>query len=253
MSAIRDPSPKALSSSTTAEKSTSLRARLRSEDLVHHHHAAGPRADGQSRRDIYRQLQANFSAVLQAEPSKPGSTNAQMAHIAGKEELNRLLSPLPGRLSRTDSQKESFARYGQDVYNTAVEAVQSAHKATSSEIAGFQARVSSTLGRAHALYDNIVYPLSATVCHSESLPRASIAKHIRTLQKRLSAAEDELEKLNEEWKACIAEEVRILTCKRNDGDDQAECLKEKYLREVDDIVAKKTSEINELDRVSRRA
>lgn len=230
MSAIRDPSPKALSSSTAAEKSTSLRARLRSEDLVHHHHAAGPRADGQSRRDIYRQLQANFSAVLQAEPSKPGSTNAQMAHIA-----------------------ESFARYGQDVYNTAVEAVQSAHKATSSEIAGFQARVSSTLGRAHALYDNIVYPLSATVCHSESLPRASIAKHIRTLQKRLSAAEDELEKLNEEWKACIAEEVRILTCKRNDGDDQAECLKEKYLREVDDIVAKKTSEINELDRVSRRA
>lgn len=228
MSAIRDPSPKALSSSTAAEKSTSLRARLRSEDLVHHHHAAGPRADGQSRRDIYRQLQANFSAVLQAEPSKPGSTNAQMAHIA-----------------------ESFARYGQDVYNTAVEAVQSAHKATSSEIAGFQARVSSTLGRAHALYDNIVYPLSATVCHSESLPRASIAKHIRTLQKRLSAAEDELEKLNEEWKACIAEEVRILTCKRNDGDDQAECLKEKYLREVDDIVAKKTSEINELDREYR--
>lgn len=228
MSAIRDPSPKALSSSTAAEKSTSLRARLRSEDLVHHHHAAGPRADGQSRRDIYRQLQANFSAVLQAEPSRPGSTNAQMAHIA-----------------------ESFARYGQDVYNTAVEAVQSAHKATSSEIAGFQARVSSTLGRAHALYDNIVYPLSATVCHSESLPRASIAKHIRTLQKRLSAAEDELEKLNEEWKACIAEEVRILTCKRNDGDDQAECLKEKYLREVDDIVAKKTSEINELDREYR--
>ncbi|QUC23408.1 uncharacterized protein UV8b_07649 [Ustilaginoidea virens] len=228
MSAIRDPSPKALSSSTAAEKSTSLRARLRSEDLVHHHHAAGPRADGQSRRDIYRQLQANFSAVLQAEPSRPGSTNAQMAHIA-----------------------ESFARYGQDVYNTAVEAVQSAHKATSSEIAGFQARVSSTLGRAHALYDNIVYPLSATVCHSESLPRASIAKHIRTLQKRLSAAEDELEKLNEEWKACIAEEVRILTCKRNDGDDQAECLKEKYMREVDDIVAKKTSEINELDREYR--
>lgn len=76
-------------------------------------------------------------------------------------------------------------------------------------INSFGSQSSSVLKDCKALYDNITYPLSATLCHSENYRRASIAAHLDTLQSQLAAAEGELDALNGEWVACVQEEQRI--------------------------------------------
>ncbi|KAG6320267.1 hypothetical protein E4U44_006338 [Claviceps purpurea] len=149
-----------------------------------------------------------------------------------------------------------FALYGQDIYNLSIRAVQAAHENTSAKISAFHAQAANTSAHTTHLYNNISYPLSATLCQSENFPSASLGRHMRTLHKRLSAAETELDRLNEEWKRCVGEEARILSARAGTGSagggggesgGVARKKKGELVARIDDVVRKRGEEIDELD------
>ncbi|KAG6168804.1 hypothetical protein E4U51_001906 [Claviceps purpurea] len=149
-----------------------------------------------------------------------------------------------------------FALYGQDIYNLSIRAVQAAHENTSAKISAFHAQAANTSAHTTHLYNNISYPLSATLCQSENFPSASLGRHMRTLHKRLSAAETELDRLNEEWKRCVGEEARILSARAGTGSagggggesgGVARKKQGELVARIDDVVRKRGEEIDELD------
>ncbi|KAG5926140.1 hypothetical protein E4U42_003578 [Claviceps africana] len=214
------------SSSTAAEKAfSSLRARLRSEDIPPSQEPSAPTNSRENR--VYAKLQAIFSQDLAAHADS--STHQAATDLA-----------------------ETFALYGQEVYNLSLQTVQAAHEATSAKISAFHAQAASTSAHATQLYNNISYPVSATLCRSETFPSASLGRHIRALHKRLSAVEAELGTLNEEWERCVGEETLILS-ERADavggGEDSRAAGKkmEELVARVDDIVRRRGEEIDELN------
>ncbi|KAH8171227.1 hypothetical protein LIA77_07994 [Sarocladium implicatum] len=66
------------------------------------------------------------------------------------------------------------------------------------------------LSQTAALHENIERPLSATVCHSTSTPRASVATHCSKLQGALQGKQKSLETMALEWSKCIREEQALL-------------------------------------------
>ncbi|KAJ3462181.1 hypothetical protein MRS44_010734 [Fusarium solani] len=56
----------------------------------------------------------------------------------------------------------------------------------------------ATLSECNDLYSNIAYPLSATLCHSDNHPRATIATHLANLKKDIAAAKEEILRLSDE-------------------------------------------------------
>ncbi|KAG6138683.1 hypothetical protein E4U38_000315 [Claviceps purpurea] len=217
-------------SATAVEKAhSSLRARLRSEDISAPQGPTNPTIDPQ--KHIYAKLQAIFSqdSYGQADSNAcPKSSN--LADI--------------------------FALYGQDIYNLSIRAVQAAHENTSAKISAFHAQAANTSAHTTHLYNNISYPLSATLCQSENFPSASLGRHMRTLHKRLSAAETELDRLNEEWKRCVGEEARILSARAGTGSagggggesgGVARKKQGELVARIDDVVRKRGEEIDELD------
>ncbi|KAG5966208.1 hypothetical protein E4U57_003039 [Claviceps arundinis] len=221
-------------SATAIEKArSSLRARLRSEDIPAPQGPANPTIDPQ--KHIYAKLQAIFSqdSYGQAD-SKACPESSNLADI--------------------------FALYGQDIYNLSIRAVQAAHENTSAKISAFHAQAANTSAHTTHLYNNISYPLSATLCQSENFPSASLGRHMRTLHKRLSAAEMELDRLNEEWKRCVGEEARILSARTGTGTGSAGAgagagesggvarkKKGELVARIDDVVRRRGEEIDELD------
>ncbi|KAG6049912.1 hypothetical protein E4U39_005255 [Claviceps sp. Clav50 group G5] len=210
---------------------SNLRARLRSEDIPPPPGPANPTIDPQ--KHIYEKLQAIFSqdSYGQAD-SNACQKSSKLADI--------------------------LARYGQDIYNLSIRAVQAAHENTSAKISAFHAQAADTSAHTTHLYNNISYPLSATLCQSENFPSASLGRHMRTLHKRLSAAEMELDRLNEEWKRCVGEEARILSSRDGTGTGSAgggeeesggvaRKKKGELVARIDDVVRRRGEEIDELD------
>lgn len=54
-----------------------------------------------------------------------------------------------------------------------------------------------------ALYGNIAYPLSNTLCSGESHPQATVATHLARLAEELDLAEDKVKALSRDWDACL--------------------------------------------------
>ncbi|GAB0139065.1 hypothetical protein EsDP_00007281 [Epichloe bromicola] len=214
------------SSSTAAEKAiSSLRARLRSEDMVPCQESAHATNDQQNH--VHAKLEARFSKIFEAQADQlDSSTNTTSANLSA-----------------------TFALYGQEIYNTSLKAVESAYETTSASISNFHTQAASASTHTRHLYDNISYPLSATLCHSRSFPSASIGRHVRALNKKLSAAETELSRLNEEWKRCTEEEAMILAERVVGADAGAKKKMDGLVESIEDIVRTRGDEIDELDQV----
>lgn len=80
------------------------------------------------------------------------------------------------------------------------------HADIEAQISRLTKESSKTLAECNDLYSNIAYPLAVTVCHSDDLPRATIAEHLVALKTKVMSAEDELKKLGMEWDACAEAE-----------------------------------------------
>ncbi|KAG5949909.1 hypothetical protein E4U53_005648 [Claviceps sorghi] len=248
------------SSSTAAEKAfSSLRARLRSEDLPPSQEAAVPIPTTGTENQVYAKLQAIFSQHLAGHADS--STNQTSTDLAGTR--SHLPSPFcillaspspvcwPALIISHGAPAEIFALYGQEIYNLSLKTVQAAHEATSAKISAFHAQAASTSAHTTQLYNNISYPLSATLCRSETFASASLGRHIHTLHKRLSAAEAELGRLNEEWERCAGEETLLLSQRAGaaGGEDNRAAKKKtgELMARIDDIVRRRGEEIDELN------
>ncbi|KAG6000190.1 hypothetical protein E4U21_005750 [Claviceps maximensis] len=254
--------------STAAEKAfSSLRARLRSEDFPPSQEVAVSAVGPEDH--VYAKLQAIFSQNLPDQVDSATHPASQSRNLAGtlpypfSASLLPLLSasrPPSNPRSQTHihisrgSPTEIFALYGQETYNLSLKTVRAAHESISGKITAFHAQAASTSAHAANLYNNISYPLSATLCQAQTFPSASLGRHIRTLHRRLSAAETELGRLNEEWKRCAGQEARILSDKANAavGEDSGASAAEKkkmdeLVARIDDIVQRRSREIDELN------
>lgn len=89
----------------------------------------------------------------------------------------------------------------------AMEQLIQAHNEIQSRIDNFAKETAVALSERDALYGNIAYPLSATLCHTDNYPRATIATHLANLRRDLSATTEELQRLGEEWHVCVQTEL----------------------------------------------
>ncbi|OAA34176.1 hypothetical protein NOR_08626 [Metarhizium rileyi] len=229
MSQPLDDSPEG-SSSTAAEKTiSSLRARLRSEDpfppLRASKSSFEPYPD---HNDIYKQLRAIFPTTS-CPRQKP------------------LHTPDRGNIIM-DSVADAFARHGEETYKSAVSDLKGIHEAIAGRINAFHTESTRTMSNATALYGNITYPLSMTVCHSNNFPKATIEKHLSILKGRITTAETELMALNAQWAACVEEETKMMTVTErcNDADPCKEMAA--LTEEIDAIVSNKTAELEQMDK-----
>lgn len=84
------------------------------------------------------------------------------------------------------------------MYETAVDQLTEAHSEIEAQIARFGEATSAAMAFNDALYSNIEYPLSSTLCHNEKHPRATIASHLEQLHQRLHQAREALLGLSNE-------------------------------------------------------
>ncbi|CAM1509503.1 Fc.00g032420.m01.CDS01 [Cosmosporella sp. VM-42] len=96
---------------------------------------------------------------------------------------------------------------GMELHASAMEQLIKAHGEIQSKIDTFAEESSAALSETDALYGNIAYPLSATLCHTDNIPRATVATHLANLKNDICSATEELQKLGEEWDACKQAEL----------------------------------------------
>ncbi|KND86610.1 hypothetical protein TOPH_08747 [Tolypocladium ophioglossoides CBS 100239] len=228
------------SSSTLLEPvpSSSLRARLRSQEPTPKVQSTSPNSWGPSEH-TYQRFRACFV--------DPGSDNLQLKDTRSLDGEDDALARLQG----------AFADAGLELYTSVAEEIVQAHGATESQIAGLSDKSSAVLSQADALYSNIAYPLSATLCHADSLPSATIATHLSTLRNQLSAAQDELRELQQEWEACLREEQQAWKELNSDGAEKRHYLRngkntmeheiERFKAEAQSILRENEEALDDID------
>lgn len=93
---------------------------------------------------------------------------------------------------------ESFTQAGVDLHASASESLVQANAHVSERISQFRDKYTDMLKSNDALYDNIGWPLSATLCSNETLPKATIETHLSNLQKQVDETMEMLEGLGQE-------------------------------------------------------
>ena len=109
-----------------------------------------------------------------------------------------------------------------------------------------------------ALNTNIEHPLSATLCHSTSTPRATVTRHCSNLQSALQAKKKALDDLVVRWTQCFKDEEAILDRLDAAGKAQSDAASESSKaqdidaleREVKSIVTETEEAIDEIETVS---
>ncbi|POR39522.1 Uncharacterized protein TPAR_00310 [Tolypocladium paradoxum] len=202
------------SSSTLVDPipSSSLRARLRSQEPAPKVQSTSPTSWGPG-EEMYQRFRACFV--------DSSSANLQCKGTKSVESEDDALAQLRG----------AFTEAGLEFYTSVAGELMQAHGAIESQIADLASKSSAVLSLADALYSNIAYPLSATLCHADNLPSATIATHLSTLREQLSAAQDELQGLQQEWETCLREEQQAWKELSSDGAE-----KRHYLRNGENTV-----------------
>ncbi|KAH7325707.1 hypothetical protein B0I35DRAFT_474452 [Stachybotrys elegans] len=74
--------------------------------------------------------------------------------------------------------REMLIETGLEIHSAAIDALVKNHGEIEAKIDDFARQYTPVIDETEALYSNIVYPLSATLCHSDTKPRATIATHL---------------------------------------------------------------------------
>ncbi|KAK7419854.1 hypothetical protein QQZ08_010688 [Neonectria magnoliae] len=129
------------------------------------------------------------------------------------------------------------------------------HSKIQSRISRFVSESSGTLAQNEALYSNIAYPLSATLCHSDKFPRASILDHLANLKQEILSAKEQVQRLGAEWDACaqaeqdawkqLTEETSRGAIKA-DGDDTK--MIKKFKSDAEKIVKEKCQLLEDIEK-----
>lgn len=128
-----------------------------------------------------------------------------------------------------------------------------AHADIQTRIDAFAEESSTALAQCDALYHNISYPLSATLCHTDTLPQATIATHLSNLKHQVASAMEEMKDLGDEWEACAQAEVdawKELTEARPVGvDAETARMMAAFKKDAKNIVDEKCKLLSKLDQV----
>ncbi|KFA77242.1 hypothetical protein S40288_01334 [Stachybotrys chartarum IBT 40288] len=162
------------SSNAEAASSSSFRARLRSESIPATSRPASPSSAILLQDEVRRQLAKAFAAITSNNTEEDGD-NGRVVQL-----------------------RDTLVNTGVELHSDAIGKITKGHADIQAKIAEFAEQSSRALSQANSLYSNIAYPLSATICESENLPRATIATHLSNLLKKLDDAEAELRVLGQE-------------------------------------------------------
>lgn len=220
--------------------SSTLRSRLRSQD-------PGPRPlaalESDSGVEVFRRFRACFSLdpVPAAVPQVKGAKSPAMAETGVMAQLG-----------------DTFAEAGMRFYTAVAEELVSARRDMDSQIETLSRESADVLARADTLYLNVTYPLSATICHFDKTPSATIATHLSEIRAKLNAAQGELEAFQLEWESCVKDEKQAwaelmdMDAKRakaaqNGGSDGVMCAVDGFKEEAESIIEAHEEELDEID------
>ncbi|KAF5000436.1 hypothetical protein FGRMN_1767 [Fusarium graminum] len=164
--------------------SSTLRDRLRESDTP----ATSSSVNRGPYHDIYQQVHAclgsNLAPALESKAPQPPESRDPATQL-----------------------RETYARMGMSLHSSGIEHLVQAHSEVQSKTLCFSKESSKTSSQCKSLYSNIAYPLSATLCHSDDHPRASITVHLKALKRDIAAAKEEILRLKVEWDACCRTEA----------------------------------------------
>ncbi|KAF4453663.1 hypothetical protein F53441_3672 [Fusarium austroafricanum] len=211
---------------------STLRARLRDDDTP----ATSSSVKPIPYQDIYQQVNDCLGRNLASQKRR------KIVHVS---ESNDPATQL----------RESYARMGMALHNSAIENLVKAHAEVQSKMTSFAEKSSHTLAQSKDLYSNITYPLYATLCHSENHPRANVAVHLNGLKRDIAAAREEILRLEIDWDACCEAEAEAWKAINEElggkghGSIDKEAVKvaKEFKAEAEAIVAEKCQLIDELD------
>ncbi|VUC20978.1 unnamed protein product [Clonostachys rosea] len=168
---------------------TSFRARLRSLDDTPTRPQKKQRVERpDSPFNVYEHLGACFAL----EPSPP-STIAPRLPARKKEK-----AAAPDDVGSTKQFTEAYTQAGVKLHASTLESLAQAQSQILKQMSTFGNKVTKTLRQQHALYDNITWPLSATLCSSGQIPSATIEKHLASMEQHVKGAEEKLQMLGQE-------------------------------------------------------
>ena len=204
---LQSPSP-ALSSD--GPPAVDFRARLRSvgareEQQLTKNLPASPHTS----RKVLDQFQATFHLDLSPPPTsaKPSTTqSAEATHTSLLQLTGWCRGLFPGASHRLTYFADAFKHTGSDMHSSAAERLFGINADIKAEIQQLTRNSSAALETNAALYSNIEWPLSRTLCTGRTLPRSTVEDHLSSLQRDLSKAEDHLAGLASEWSDCVAAE-----------------------------------------------
>ncbi|PHH75942.1 hypothetical protein CDD80_1938 [Ophiocordyceps camponoti-rufipedis] len=220
--------------------SSTLRSRLRSQD-------PGPRPlavlESDYGAEVFRRFRACFSMdpVPTAVPQTKGAKSPATAETGVMAQLG-----------------ETFAEAGLHFYTAVAEEIVSARRDMDSQIETLSRESTDLLSRADTLYSNVAYPLSATLCHFDKTPSATIATHLSEIRAKLTTAQGELEALQREWESCVEDERQTWTelmdmdakkakAAQNGGSDGVMCAVDGFKEEAEAIIEAHEEELDEID------
>ncbi|KAJ3504707.1 hypothetical protein NM208_g16297 [Fusarium decemcellulare] len=217
---------------------STLRARLRDHDTP----ATSSSTKLAPYQDVYQQVQACLGSHL----------------LDPKQDKKVLQLPAPEAHDPAAELREAYARNGMALHAAAVEKLINAHSEVQSRITRFSNDSAATLSQCNALYSNIAYPLSATLCHDNTHPRATIATHLSDLKKEIARAKEEIVQLSHEWDACCRSEAEAWKDLNRDLDNQGQAAAEPeneatkianaFKTEAEDIVKAKCRELGDIEK-----
>ncbi|KAH7145616.1 putative flavoprotein [Dactylonectria estremocensis] len=210
-----------------AKSSSTLRTRLRSQDAA----VSTSSQKALTYNDVYQQFRACFGVDHGAPVSDT------RAH---------------------DVTECPFAQAGMNLHASATAQLVEAHTDIQSKISRFVVESSATLSKSDDLYSNIAYPLSATLCHSDNFPRASIQNHLANQKVEIAAAKEGLRQLGAQWDACVQAELDAWNSlmgetNRRDTkmDEDAAKMTKKFKAEAESIVRDQCKLLGDMEKEFR--
>ncbi|KAI6773187.1 hypothetical protein HG531_000036 [Fusarium graminearum] len=149
----------------------------------------------------------------QCSPSKPApyenlyqKVQASLGNYGDNPKRGKMTVQEPESNDPATQLRESYARMGLAIHESATENLEKAHADVQAEIKHFAEESSKTLAQSRDLYANIEYPLSKTLCDSDDHPRASLEVHLNRLKQDIAAAREQVVRLSAEWEECCRTE-----------------------------------------------
>jgi hypothetical protein len=95
----------------------------------------------------------------------------------------------------------------------------------------------------------MTYPLSATICHSETFSRGTIEKHLARLKAEIAIADQKLVSLNSEWVSCLEEEANLMVVPEINDDSRFKDEAGGLAAEIEAIVREGVANLERMDKV----